>query len=97
MLRRLLTLGKTTEGFYEEYRERYAQAPNTQQGGGFAPPDRLAVSTSGLLFTRLVLGNYHQNTITASDVAEYLSVRLKHLPKIEAHVLGKDRRAEAQV
>ena len=97
MLRRLLTLGKTTEGFYEEYRERYAQAPNAQQGGGFAPPDRLAVSTSGLLFTRLVLGNYHQNTITASDVAEYLSVRLKHLPKIEAHVLGKNRRAETQV
>ena len=97
MLRRLLTLGKTTEGFYEEYRERYAQTPNAQQGGGFAPPDRLAVSTSGLLFTRLVLGNYHQNTITASDVAEYLSVRLKHLPKIEAHVLGKNRRAETQV
>ena len=88
MLRRLLTLEKTTEGFYQEYSERIRQAASSPRKGGFALPHRLAVSTSGPFFTRLVLYNYRQDTITASDVAEYLNVRLKHLPKIEEIVFG---------
>ena len=93
MLRRLLTLEKTTEDIYQEYSERNRQADSERRTGGFAPPSRLAVSTSGRFFTHLVLHNYRQDTITASDVAEYLNVRLKHLPKIEEIVFGENRRS----
>lgn len=88
MLRRLLTLEKTTEDHYQDYSERIRQTAGAPRTGGFAPPHRLAVSTSGPFFTRLVLHNYRQDTINASDVAEYLNVRLKHLPKIEEVVFG---------
>jgi hypothetical protein len=39
------------------------------------------------MFVKLVLNSYHGELITASDVADFLDVRLKHLPRIEAEVL----------
>ena len=92
LLRRLLTLEKTTEGFYQEYSERIRQRQAQLADGSFVPPPRTAVSTAGPFFTRLVLRNYRQDTITGSDVAEYLNVRLKHLAKIEEIVLGQVNR-----
>ena len=79
-MRRLLTLEKTTAGFFQEYSERVKQTASPPREGSFVPPHRTAVSTAGPFFTRLVLHNYRQDTITGSDVAEYLNVRLKHLP-----------------
>lgn len=65
--------------------------PNAAQtdramANGRLPPHLLAVSRGGPLFTRLVLSNYRQENITASDVADLVSVKLKHLPKIEDEV-----------
>ncbi len=90
MLRRLLVLGRTTAGFYKKMRKEYAKAYEAREPkrGGFAPPHRLAISSAGPLFVRLVLSNYHQELITASTVSDYLEVRLKHLDKIESEVLG---------
>lgn len=88
VLRRLLTLGKTTEEFYQRWREafeeEYGAAP--PRPAGFAPPHRMAISTSGPLFVRLVLANYQMDSITASDVADLLGIRLKHLGRIAAEV-----------
>ncbi len=90
MLRRLLILGRTSGDFYKQMRKKYAEAYEAREPkrGGFAPPHRLAISSAGPLFVRLVLSNYHQEIITASAVSDYLEIRLKHLDKIESEVLG---------
>ena len=35
-----------------------------------------------------MLANYYRERVTAADVADYLAVRLKHLPKIENEVFA---------
>jgi Zn-dependent peptidase ImmA (M78 family)/DNA-binding XRE family transcriptional regulator len=76
ILRRLLIFGRTTEAFYRAKKE----AP------GFAPPDVVALGRAGRLFAQLVLSNYYLDRVTASDVSDFLEIRLKHLPKIEAEL-----------
>jgi Zn-dependent peptidase ImmA (M78 family) len=90
LLRRLLTVGRTTEAFYQARRKQCQdeyQAIKKEGGGGFAPQHTKAISSSGHLFVRLVLDNYRQDAITASDVSDFLDIRLKHLNKVEAAVL----------
>jgi Zn-dependent peptidase ImmA (M78 family)/transcriptional regulator with XRE-family HTH domain len=90
ILRRLLVLGRTTEAFYRRRRDKWQaefDALDKRSTGGPAP-HVLAVSRAGPLFVRLVLANYRQENITASDVADFLAVKLKHLPKIESEVSG---------
>ncbi len=90
MLRRLLIAGRTTQSFYEatlrQYQREYDVSTKSE---GFAPPHLVALSSAGTLFTRLVLDNYYRENITSSDVAEYLDVRLKHMPKIEEALLKR--------
>lgn len=86
LVRRLLILGRVTERFYREKREQYRQefAARRRRLSGFAPPDVMAVSRAGKLFARLVISSYYQDRVSASDVSDFLEVRLKHLRKIEA-------------
>lgn len=93
ILRRLLVLGRTTEAFYQlkrrEFLAIYRQREEQQRDkkdGGYVPPDRKAVSATGAFFARLVLDSFHQEKITSSDVSDYLGVRLKWMPQIEAAV-----------
>lgn len=95
MLRRLLTLGRTTPEFYQAKREEFLKVYKLieeKEHGGFAPPDRMAVATAGPAYVRLVLSSYYQEQITASDLCDFLGVRLKHLSKIEAAVFGHTSR-----
>jgi Zn-dependent peptidase ImmA (M78 family)/DNA-binding XRE family transcriptional regulator len=101
VVRRLLILGKTTEDFYrrkrkelqEEFEAQREEAEERKalglETGGFAPPDRMAVSTAGPFFVRLVLESYHQEKITPNDLSSFLGVRLKHVAKIEHAVLAR--------
>jgi Zn-dependent peptidase ImmA (M78 family)/DNA-binding XRE family transcriptional regulator len=94
MLRRLLILGRTSQKFYQAKRnelvEIYAQQKDdTDSEGRFAPPDRLAVATAGKGFVRLVLDSYYNERITASDLSDFLGVRLKHMSKIEQAVFDR--------
>ena len=91
VVRRLLTLGRTNETFYRRKREQYQREYETREtpAGGFAPPYIMALTTAGNLFTRLVLENYYRENITSGDLAEFLDVRLKHLPRIEQMMLGR--------
>lgn len=88
-LRRILVVGRTTEIFYKskrkQYQEEYSIRANKKQGGP-VPPYRRALSRNGHSFARLVLRNYYQDYITAGDVSEFLDVRLKHIPNIDAAV-----------
>ncbi len=92
VVRRLLVLDRVDEPFYQRKRAEYAAAVKRgspqRRGGGFAPPSTLTVATAGRHFTKLVLQAYDEERITSSDVAEYLGVRLKHLERIRAAVVG---------
>ena len=88
-LRRILGIGRTTEQFYgikrEQYQEEYSILANRNRGGPVRQY-RKVLSRNGYSFARLVLRNYYQDYITAGDVSEFLDVRLKHLPDIDAAV-----------
>lgn len=93
VLRRLLILGKTSEHYYRQVRDELAA--RDKRGGegeaeGFLTPPRSAVRSVGQPFARLVLGAYYDDAITLSDVAEFLGVRVKHLPAIEALLAGRN-------
>lgn len=84
ILRRLLILDRTSEDFYQDKRQdlldEYRLLPKK---GGWVHPATNAVSTAGKPFVRLVLDAFGAGRITASDVADYLGVRLKHLGSVE--------------
>jgi len=87
MLRRLLTLGKTDEGFYWQTLKGIQnrvrkKKPGSSSTGGPQQSEK-AVSKAGHLFTELVLDSYNDERITSSDLSDYLGVRLKHVPSIE--------------
>lgn len=84
ILRRLLIADKTTEEFYKRKRKQFQQEYEARdEAVGFALPYAKAISRAGTLFVRLVLDSYHREKITSSKLAEYLDVKLKHLPQIE--------------
>lgn len=95
LLRRLLVVGRTTQTFYQAKRKEFLEAYRKYEekpgrDGGFAPPDKLAVAAAGQGFVRLVLDSYYNERITASDLSDFLGVRLKHLSKIEEAVFGRN-------
>jgi hypothetical protein len=90
VLRRLLLLGLTSVAHYRDKRrqfvrefvERAALRPE-----GFAPHHRVQLSSAGPLFTQLVVEAFNRERITASEVADFLAIRIKHLPEIERDLL----------
>jgi hypothetical protein len=91
----LLVLEQTTQSFYKAKRQEFIEVyrdreEKKMERGGFAPPDRVAVATAGPGFVRLVLDSYYNERITASDLSDFLDVRLKHMPKIEEAVFGRN-------
>jgi hypothetical protein len=92
ILRRLLTLNLTTPSHYREKRRQfiaeYAQRA-AQQPEGFAPHHKVQISGAGPLFTQLVVEAFNRERITASDVSDFLSIRVKQLPEIERDLLRR--------
>jgi Zn-dependent peptidase ImmA (M78 family)/transcriptional regulator with XRE-family HTH domain len=85
---RLLTLGLTTQSYYERMRKEFLKQYEQQQrekekSAGFAPPHVIAVSSAGPFFTGLVVESFNRDKITASDVSDYLQIRLKHLKELQ--------------
>lgn len=86
VLRRLLTVGRTTTAFYQrkrdEFREEYEALRG--EGTGFAWYHKIVLRNNGTAFTSLLLDAYHQEVITAIDVSRYLgAIRLNHLESIQ--------------
>jgi Zn-dependent peptidase ImmA (M78 family)/DNA-binding XRE family transcriptional regulator len=86
ILRRLVLFGRASAAFYKRKREEWkAQTEKRQEQrrtGGISPAMR-CIRDSGTPFAALVLEAHRQGTITYSDVADYLAIRVKHLPQIE--------------
>lgn len=81
---RLLTLRLTAQTFYDEKRKEFLVQYERQreQASGFALPHVRALASAGPLFTSLVMENFNRDRITASDVSDYLQIRVKHLPDV---------------
>ncbi len=90
LLRRLLIGGRTTEQFYQLKRSQFQKEFESRgRTGGFVTPDVKVVNNAGQHYLALVLSSYHQEKITASDLSDYLDIRLKHLPKIEKAMIRR--------
>ncbi len=95
IVRRLLTLGRTNEGFYFRKRAQYAREfasirereKEKNEGKSIARNmPRETIATFGPSFVRMVLENYRADRISLSDVSGYLGVKVRHLPDIERSV-----------
>jgi Zn-dependent peptidase ImmA (M78 family) len=85
---RLLSLGLTTQDFYDRMRTQFLkiyaeQQRQRQEAEGFAPPHVIAISSAGPLFTSLVVESFNRDKITASDVSDYLQIRVRHLRELQ--------------
>jgi Zn-dependent peptidase ImmA (M78 family) len=90
LVRRLLTFDRTTNGFYNRKRSQYIaehQASLARQREKTTDVKRNmpqeTVSHFGRPLVRMLLGNYHQDRLTLSDVSGYLGLKVKHIPKLE--------------
>lgn len=97
VLRRLLTLGRTTPAHYAAMRVRFLEENRRlseernnkkKEGAGGPPPSVMAVRNLGRPYIRLVLSAYSRERIDLSTVSDYLGVKLKHLRRIESLVYG---------
>ncbi len=90
-VRRLLTFGHTTSGFYRRKRSQYAAELAERQARLKAAPSKPiprnmpqeTISNLGRPMVTAVLGNYYQERITLSDVSGYLGLKTKHIPRLE--------------
>jgi Zn-dependent peptidase ImmA (M78 family) len=92
ILRRLLTLGRTTQAFYESRRASFqaeydALGEKKKSGGG---PERhlVVLSQLGRGFTRLVFQGYYDRQLTLRDVASHLNMQVTAVPNIERAAFG---------
>lgn len=90
ILRRLLTLGRTTRTFYQQKREEYEEIYRERaQGGGPIPYYRLILRDNGPTFTGLVLSAYHNEAISSRDLSNFLGgIKLDHVGRIEHALMG---------
>ncbi|MEW5813925.1 MAG: helix-turn-helix transcriptional regulator [Spirochaetota bacterium] len=92
LVRRLLTLGRTTDEFYKRIRAdllaeiQMLKERKRQQAKKLEyrkNPPREAISDLGRSFVGLVMLNYYQDRLTLSEVSEHLGVRVRHVPRVQ--------------
>jgi Zn-dependent peptidase ImmA (M78 family) len=82
---RLLTLDLTTRTFYAERKDEFLKiyAEQRKREKGFVPPHEIALTSAGPTFASLVVESFNRENITASDVSDFLQIRLKHLSDVQ--------------
>jgi Zn-dependent peptidase ImmA (M78 family)/DNA-binding XRE family transcriptional regulator len=92
LVRRLLTFGRTTADFYARKRAQYQSeylAQQVRERAKAADVDRKrnmpleTVSNYGRPLVQMILDNYYQDRLSLSEVAGYLGIKTKHIPKLE--------------
>jgi hypothetical protein len=87
ILRRLLIAGLTSKEFYLTKRIEWMKKekkPKSPKGKGIKRDiPKECLQRNGEPLTSLVLDSYRNDRITTSDVADYLGIRVKHIPRIE--------------
>lgn len=92
ILRRLLTLGKTTTSYYQYKRGQYKHFYKREKANkGFVPYFRLVLRDNGPTFTSLVLSAYYSDIISSRDLSNFLGgIKLKHIEPIEHALIGNE-------
>jgi Zn-dependent peptidase ImmA (M78 family)/transcriptional regulator with XRE-family HTH domain len=83
LLIRLKEIGRTSEAGYLRTLSDLRASTTGRTSGGFELVPEAAIREVGAPFARLVLAAYQGEAITARDLAEYLGVRFKHVPRIQ--------------
>jgi Zn-dependent peptidase ImmA (M78 family)/DNA-binding XRE family transcriptional regulator len=86
ILRRLLIFELSSRDFYKKKRKEWETKAKKEQGQkrwGRQNPPRKCIQENGIPFVSLVLETHREEKITYRDVADYLTIPLKHLPKVE--------------
>lgn len=100
LLRRLLTLNRTTDEFYRQKRAQYiaefvANQKHKKEKAAETEMKRNlpqeTVSNFGRRLVNMLLDNYHQDRMTLSEVSGYLGLKVKHFPKLEEVAGFRDR------
>jgi Zn-dependent peptidase ImmA (M78 family)/transcriptional regulator with XRE-family HTH domain len=100
LLRRLLTLNRTTDEFYRQKRAQYiaefvANQKHKKEKAAETEMKRNrpqeTVSNFGRRLVNMLLDNYHQDRMTLSEVSGYLGLKVKHFPKLEEVARFRDR------
>ena len=86
VLRRLVTIRLASQEFYDRWRA--SRGEEAASSGGPVPVPNRVLAHAGGTFVNLVLSAYHADRITASTLSNYLGMKLKHVPAIEALMLG---------
>jgi len=81
ILRRLLTLGRTTNAFYQDYRDNQTYGTKKVSFGGDYYRNKIA--KNGGLFLNLVLQGYYQEKLTAPSFWDYTQIKVSNLAKLE--------------
>jgi len=92
--RRMQGTGLVSLAAYRARLARWDRMPirrTPKRRGGPSPAQR-CVSERGHRFSALILDARDRGIITYSDVSDYLSVRLRHLEKVESLVAGRSAR-----
>lgn len=87
ILRRLVILNLSSKDFYKKKREEWKAKEKPKKGGRKNPP-RDCIRENGNPFVALVMEAHRKEKITYSDVADYLELRVKYLPKVEQLIEG---------
>jgi Zn-dependent peptidase ImmA (M78 family) len=93
VLRRLLTLGRTTQAFYDskraEFQKIYAQLDEKKEPSEGGPKYHYVVlSQLGRTFTQLIFQGYHDRYFTLRDVAGLLNMKVTTVPVMEKAAFG---------
>jgi Zn-dependent peptidase ImmA (M78 family)/transcriptional regulator with XRE-family HTH domain len=100
LLRRLLTLNRTTDHFYGLKRAQYtaeyefAQKKKKEIAAATEMKRNMpqeTVSNFGKRLVNMLLDNYHQERMTLSEISGYLGLKVKHFPKLEEIAGFRDR------
>jgi Zn-dependent peptidase ImmA (M78 family) len=100
LLRRLLTLNRTTEAFYARKRAQFiAEFDESQKRKKEKAVEsemkrnmpQETVSNFGRRLVNMLLDNYHQDRMTLSEVSGYLGLKVKHVPRLEELSGFRDR------
>lgn len=87
VLRRLLTLGRTSQHFYRvkraEFLERYKELAAAKKQTHAPAPHVAALGRLGQSYARLVLQTYYEKRITLSSVSSYLGLKVPYIAKLE--------------
>jgi len=83
ILRRFLTAQVISRETYRRTVGAWGEPRPPKKAKGGAPPYRMAVSELGTRFISHVLTAHDRGLIGDGDVAEYLSLRLKHLERVQ--------------